>query len=142
MKIKKNRIYIKEILLNKKNTNTTKLFIIDKLDKIVNAKRIFFICSKSKDLRGDHGHKKCKQVFISIKGIIKIETFDGFKKEFFFLQPFKTVLEVQPLVWVKVHFNSNQTLMVLCDKYFSERDYIYNLKDFIKYRDGISKKIY
>ena len=62
MKIKKNRIYIKEILLNKKNTNTTKLFIIDKLDKIINAKRIFFICSKLKDLRGDHGHKKCKQV--------------------------------------------------------------------------------
>ena len=38
----------------------------------IKVKRMFFIYGKKKYKRGDHAHKKCSQVFIPIKGKIKI----------------------------------------------------------------------
>ena len=34
--------------------------------------------------------------------------------------------------WVKIEMEKNQTLMVICDKNFSERDYIRNYQSFLK----------
>ena len=38
----------------------------------IKVKRMFFIYGRKKYKRGDHAHKKCSQVFIPIKGKIKI----------------------------------------------------------------------
>ena len=38
----------------------------------IRVKRMFFIYGRKKYKRGDHAHKKCSQVFIPIKGRIKI----------------------------------------------------------------------
>lgn len=120
---------IKKILTNKKDTLSTKLFIIDNLKKIINTKRIFIIDAKKKDIRGNHAHKKCTQVFISLNGRIKLEIYNGKKKKFYFLNPFKNILKVRPLHWVKVYFKKDQKLMVLCDQSFNKKDYIYSIDD-------------
>ena len=108
--MKKIRNKILRILSNKKKTNSTILFILDKIDKIIKIKRIFFINSATKDVRGNHGHKKCTQVFVSVKGDIKIEIFNGKRTKFFLLRPLRDILKVEPNNWVKVHFKKKKSL--------------------------------
>ena len=124
--MKKIKNKIKKITSNKKKTDVTSLYILDKLDKLINIKRIFFINAETKDIRGNHGHKKCTQVFVSIKGKIKIEVFNGKKTKFFNMRPLIDILKVEPNNWVKIHFKKEQLLMVLCDKYFSKKNYIFD----------------
>jgi len=123
MKEIKNKI--QKIISSKKKTDATSLFILDKLDKLIKIKRVFFINAETKDVRGNHGHKKCTQAFVSIKGKIKVEVYNGKKTKFFFLKPLVDILKVEPNNWVKIHFKKKQLLMVLCDNYFSQKDYIF-----------------
>ena len=74
MKYLKNKIL--KITSDKKKSKSTSLHILDKIDKIIKIKRIFFINSENKDIRGNHGHKKCTQVFVSISGNIKLEGYN------------------------------------------------------------------
>lgn len=124
--MKKIKNKIKKVTSDKKKTDVTSLYILDKIDKLINIKRIFFINAESKDIRGNHGHKKCTQVFVSIKGKIKIEVFNGKKTKFFNMRPLIDILKVEPNNWVKIHFKKEQSLMVLCDKYFIKKDYIFD----------------
>ena len=123
MKEIKNKI--QKIISSKKKTDATSLFILDKLDKLIKIKRVFFINAETKDVRGNHAHKKCTQAFVSIKGKIKVEVYNGKKTKFFFLKPLVDILKVEPNNWVKIHFKKKQLLMVLCDNYFSQKDYIF-----------------
>jgi len=119
---------IQKIYSSKKQTKSTKLFILDKVSKYINVKRIFFIASEKKEIRGKHGHKKCTQVFVSLKGRIKINVFDGTVKEQFTLNLPQDILKVKPKNWLEVNFEKNQLLMVMCDKFFDKKDYIYSKK--------------
>ena len=124
--MKKIKNKIKKVTSDKKKTDVTSLYILDKIDKLINIKRIFFINAESKDIRGNHVHKKCTHVFVSIKGKIKIEVFNGKKTKFFNMRPLIDILKVEPNNWVKIHFKKEQSLMVLCDKYFIKKDYIFD----------------
>lgn len=126
--MKKIKNKIKKIVSKKTKSKTTKLFILDKISKIIKIKRIFFINSFNSDVRGNHGHKKCTQVFVSTKGKIKIEIFNGKNKKIFLLNPYSDILKVEPNNWVQVHFKKNQTLMVLCDQFYEYKDYIFDKK--------------
>ena len=126
--MKKIKNKIKKIITKKTKSKTTKLFILDKISKIISIKRIFFINSVNPDIRGNHGHKKCTQVFVSTKGKIKIEIFNGKRKSYFYLNPYSDILKVEPNNWVRVHFKKNQTLMVLCDQFYEYKDYIFDKK--------------
>jgi len=117
---------IQKISTNKKKTDVTSLYILDELDKLIKIKRIFFISAENNDIRGNHGHKKCTQVFVSIKGKIKIEIFNGKNTNFFYMRPLIDIIKVEPNNWVKIHFKKKQLIMVLCDKYFSKHDYIFD----------------
>ena len=127
--MKKIKNKIKKIVSKKTKSKTTKLFILDKISKIIKIKRIFFINSFNSDIRGNHGHKKCTQVFVSTKGKIKIEIFTGKNKKIFLLNPYSDILKVEPNNWVRVHFKKNQTLMVLCDQFYEYKDYIFDKKE-------------
>ena len=96
------------------------------------TKRIFFLNSYKKCIRGNHAHKKCTQIFISLKGNIKIfiKNRKGSKK--ILLKEFKKIIKISPMNWVKIEMEKNQTLMVICDKDFSERDYIRSYDNFLK----------
>jgi hypothetical protein len=39
---------------------------------------------------------------------------------------------IRPLTWVKVHLQKNNVCGVLCDKYYEEKDYIRDFKNFKK----------
>ena len=105
----------------------------------IKVKRIFYIYGKKNNHRGDHAHKKCTQVFLSLKGNIEmiIENKKGLKK--LILKEFNDPIKVPPLNWVKIKMKKNQLLMAICDKKFSEKDYI---RDYGIFSKKIKRLVY
>ena len=111
-----------------------KLHVLENLKKQnFSISRIFFLDSNKTCVRGNHAHKKCTQIFLSLKGNIDItiENKKGIKE--IKLEKFKSHLKVLPLNWVKIKMKKNQLLMVICNKNFSEEDYIRKYPVFLKY---------
>ena len=120
-------------MIKKISNNNCDLLIFNKL-KIKNfkIKRIFYLISKKKCIRGDHAHKKCSQFFFSLKGKIKIKIFDGKKITNKLIIPGKKGILVKPMNWVQIYLNKNNTCMVLCDREYEKNDYLRNKSLFLK----------
>lgn len=95
-------------------------------------KRLFYIRNVPAGLwRGGHAHYKTVQMLICVKGSIDYRLFDGKKEKCGTLKENDSVL-VEKLVWDMQKFNSvDSILLVLCNTYYSEEDYIRNLSDFL-----------
>ncbi len=116
---------MKLIKIKNIKTKNTFLSVFQNINKFMRVKRIFFVNSNKPSLSGDHAHKKCTQVLLSVSGNIKIEIIDDkLKKKFFLLKELENYIIIRPKNWVKVHFKKKQKLMVLCDYNYSKSDYI------------------
>ena len=102
----------------------------------IKVKRMFFIYGKKKYKRGDHAHKKCSQVFIPIKGRIKINIKYGKTEKSVLLSANRTrSLFVPPKIWSSVEFlNNNSLVLVLTDYEYDFKDYIETYKEFIEFQ--------
>ena len=102
----------------------------------IKVKRMFFIYGKKKYKRGDHAHKKCSQVFIPIKGKIKINMkYRKTEKSIFLSANRSRFLFVPPKIWSSVEFlNSNSIVLVLADYEYDFKDYIETYKEFIAFQ--------
>lgn len=111
------------------------ILILDKLDKKIKFKRIFFLIAKKNVLRGDHAHKKCIQAFFSLKGRFHIECiYQNEKKRNIEIWPGKGLEVIKPLTWVKVYLKKDNICGVLCDRYYEEKDYLRNFKKFKSFK--------
>ena len=102
----------------------------------IKVKRIFIIYGKKKYIRGDHAHKKCSQVFIPIRGKIKINMkYRKTKKNVFLSANRSRTLFVPPKIWSSVEFlNSNSLVLVLTDYEYDFKDYIETYKEFVVFQ--------
>ena len=102
----------------------------------IKVKRMFFIYGKKKYKRGDHAHKKCSQVFIPIKGTIKINIkYRKTKKSVLLSANRSRSLFVPPKIWSSVEFlNNNALVLVLTDYEYDFKDYIETYKEFIAFQ--------
>ena len=102
----------------------------------IKVKRMFFIYGKKKYKRGDHAHKKCSQVFIPIKGKIKINMkYRKTEKSVLLSSNRSRSLFVPPKIWSSVEFlNSNSIVLVLADYEYDFKDYIETYKEFIVFQ--------
>lgn len=102
----------------------------------IKVKRMFFIYGRKKYKRGDHAHKKCSQVFIPIRGKIKINMkYRKTKKNVFLSANRSRTLFVPPKIWSSVEFlNSNSLVLVLTDYEYDFKDYIETYKEFIAFQ--------
>ena len=102
----------------------------------IKVKRMFFIYGRKKYKRGDHAHKKCSQVFIPIKGKIKINMkYRKTEKSVLLSANHSRSLFVPPKIWSSVEFlNSNSIVLVLTDYEYDFKDYIETYKEFIVYQ--------
>ena len=100
-------------------------------------KRVFFISSTDIDTRGNHAHKKCRQMLISINGEINIKCHDGLNEFQKKMSGIGETLLVPAGIWVSLEFGVNSTLAVVADLKFEEDDYIRDWNEFIKFR-GVS----
>ena len=98
------------------------------------VKRIFYIYGKKNSFRGDHAHKKCKQLFIPISGKVELIIKKDSKENKFSLCPEKNQAILIPnLYWCSLKFiTSNAVIMVACDRKYEFNDYIEKYSDFIK----------
>lgn len=101
----------------------------------IKVKRIFFIYGKKKYKRGDHAHKKCSQVFLSIYGRISVNTiFKKNKKKYFLDNISNKALFVPPKTWCSVKFlKKNSIVLVLTDYEYNFSDYIETFSEFLKH---------
>ncbi len=106
-----------------------------KIFKKFKIKRFFILYGKKNDVRGDHAHKKCSQIFIPIKGKIKLEIINKkIKKDMILSEKKKQGIVVGPLNWCTIKFLENKSsIMVLCNYKFLEKEYIRKFKNFLKY---------
>jgi dTDP-4-dehydrorhamnose 3,5-epimerase-like enzyme len=118
--------------LKVKSTKNCDLIFYEDLKKKIRIKRLFFLKSKKKCLRGDHAHKKCSQYFFSIKGNIKIYVNDGRNIKIIKIKELDKVLYVPPYTWVKVFLEKKQILCVMCDRNYEASDYINSYSKFTK----------
>ena len=102
----------------------------------IKVKRIFFIYGKKKYKRGAHAHKKCSQVFLAVKGRIKINMrYKNINKTVFLNSRVSKALLVPPKIWSSVNFlDNNSVVLVLCDFAYDFKDYIETYKEFIKFQ--------
>jgi len=92
----------------------------------IKVKRMFFI----------YGKKKCSQVFIPIKGTIKINIkYRKTKKSVLLSANRSRSLFVPPKIWGSVEFlNNNALVLVLTDYEYDFKDYIETYKEFIAFQ--------
>lgn len=121
-----------------KKKSESYILILDKINKQIKCKRIFFLVAKKKSIRGNHAHKKCTQAFFSILGSFRIECiFKNGKKKNFFINPGDNLKIIKPFTWVKVYLKKNTICGVVCDRNFEEGDYIRDFKKFNEIRNRI-----
>ena len=98
------------------------------------VKRIFYIYGKKNSHRGDHAHKKCKQLFIPILGKIALIIKKNGKEKKILLDSKKNIgILIPNLYWCRLKFLTNNAIvMVACDRKYEFDDYIEKYSEFIK----------
>ena len=95
------------------------------------VKRIFFIEGKKNQFRGNHAHKKTKQVLININSNAVVEIIGKNSKKIEFSKT-GDIIEIPKLNWVKINFIKKGYIAVVCDQKYLKSDYIYNFEKFKK----------
>jgi hypothetical protein len=114
------------------------ILILDRLQKKIKFKRIFFLVANKNIIRGDHAHKKCIQAFFSVKGSFYIQcVYSNGRKEKITIKPGEKLKIIKPLTWVKVYLKKNNICGVLCDRHYEEKDYIRDYKKFNEILDKL-----
>ena len=117
------------------------LFFLEKNSLQINnlpikVNRIFFTTAKKNTIRGEHAHIYSSQLIICIRGKVTINTISkkNKKKKFIISEQKNRALLVPNLIWNTLKFETNNSIIaVMCDhKYNRKKDYIENLKKFLK----------
>jgi dTDP-4-dehydrorhamnose 3,5-epimerase-like enzyme len=97
-------------------------------------KRVFTVSAQANDVRGEHAHKKCKQLLICVAGEIRVDCDDGSQVTQYLLKDMSAGLLVPPGVWAREEYLTDYSvLMVLCDRRYEEGDYIRDYNEFISW---------
>ena len=98
------------------------------------VKRIFYIYGKKNNYRGDHAHKKCKQLFVPLSGKISLIIKRNEKEKKIILESRNNKAVLVPnLYWCRLKFlTSNAIVMVICDRKYEFQDYIEKYSEFKK----------
>jgi len=100
-------------------------------------KRIFIITSKKNTKRGGHAHQKCNQILISLKTKFKIIL--NKKKKLIINSRDNELIYVPKLNWVDLEFKEKDIVLVLCDRKYEKKDYIYDFNDLKKVKSHFKK---
>jgi len=98
----------------------------------IKVKRIFYIFGKKNRYRGDHAHKKCKQLFIPVSGNIALIMKKNDKEKTVVLNSKNNrAILVPNLIWCRLKFlTKNAIVLVACDRKYEFSDYIEKYTDF------------
>jgi hypothetical protein len=86
-------------------------------------------------VRGGHAFKEQMEFIVALSGSLDILVDNGEKKEIFSLNRSYYGLFLPAGLWRQMmNFSTNSLAMVLSSTHFNENDYIYDYKEFLKFR--------
>jgi len=96
-------------------------------------KRFFLVFNvPSRDVRGEHAHRKCHQFLVCVKGSCSIVVDDGKNRVELLLNRQSLGLYIAPMVWATEYkYSSDAVLMVLASDIYNADDYIRNYEQFL-----------
>lgn len=87
----------------------------------------------SKDIRGEHAHKKLKQFLVCVRGRVKVLVDDGRARQTVVLDDAGTGLYVPPMVWAaQFDYSRDAVLVVFASASYDARDYIRDYEEFLQ----------
>jgi UDP-2-acetamido-3-amino-2,3-dideoxy-glucuronate N-acetyltransferase len=101
----------------------------------------YFVVSgvPSKEVRGEHAHRKCKQLLICLQGCVSVVVDDGKHRQEFLLDSPEIGLYLPPMVWgIQYKYSADATLLVLASELYSASDYIRDYDGFLKERAAMA----
>lgn len=108
------------------------LFVCDNRSAGFEIRRVFFVSAESGSIRGQHAHRHQTQLLACVSGSVLVEAVlpDGTEESVLLEQGFAVV--VNPMIWTTQLFRTpNSVLLVLCDDYFDESDYVRTFAEFL-----------
>lgn len=96
-------------------------------------KRYFIVYGvDSKEVRGQHAHKRQSQFLICVHGSCRLMVDDGVNREEYLLDKPTIGVLVPPMVWgVQYHYTPDAVLLVLTSDYYDPEDYIRSYPEFL-----------
>lgn len=96
-------------------------------------KRYFLVFDvPSREVRGEHAHKKLHQFLVCVKGSCSVMVDDGNNREEYALDTPGTALHIPPMVWgVQYKYSPDAVLLVLASDIYDQDDYIRDYDEFI-----------
>lgn len=97
-------------------------------------KRVFWVFNvPSRDVRGEHAHRKCEQFLVAAHGGVSVVVDDGRTREEVRLDSPTLGLYLAPMVWgVQYKFDSDAVLMVAASEPYDGADYIRDYAEFCR----------
>ncbi|MCX7747168.1 MAG: FdtA/QdtA family cupin domain-containing protein [Clostridia bacterium] len=97
-------------------------------------RRVYYIFNtQNESKRGNHAHKRLRQVLICISGSCKVLLDDGSEKREVMLDSPEKALIVENMIWHEMYdFSKDLILLVLADDFYNENDYIRSYSEFIE----------
>ncbi len=99
-------------------------------------KRYFVVVDvPSREVRGEHAHRKCAQVLVCLKGSVACVVDDGSQREEITLDSPEIAVHVPPMVWtVQYKYSEDAILLVLASEEYDPKDYIRDYDEFLAER--------
>lgn len=104
-------------------------------------KRAYYIYNtRQATPRGFHAHIKLNQFLVCISGSCKIIMDDGSLKQEIVMNSASEGIFIDKMIWHEMYdFTSDCVLLVLCDDFYFESDYIRDYNEFLKRIKTIAK---
>lgn len=85
----------------------------------------------SKQVRGEHAHRKLKQLLVCVRGSVTVRVDDGKSRQTIRLDHPSKGLYVPPMIWAaQFNYTANAVLMVFASASYDARDYIQRYDEF------------
>jgi SAM-dependent methyltransferase len=131
---------IKEINLGQNRAQEGNLVVAEAMENVpFKIARIFFIKPSGIDIeRGNHAHRTLSQFLVCVSGKVEVTVDDSWSKKTYTLSDPSKGLLIPPDIFCKQKYlTGDAILLVLCDKPFSEKDYI---RDYTQFKNHIQRK--
>jgi len=97
------------------------------------VKRYFLVSGvATKEVRGEHAHRKLHQFLVCVQGQCHIVADDGRNRQEFVLDSPTLALYLPPMVWgIQYRFSQDAVLLVLCSEKYDSAEYIRDYSGFL-----------
>ena len=100
----------------------------------IEVKRYFLVSGvATKEVRGEHAHRKLHQFLVCVQGQCHIVADDCRNRQEFVLDSPALALYLPPMVWgIQYKFSQDAVLLVLCSAKYDSADYIRDYTEFLR----------